>query len=288
MLIFFSFDCRGSRRRDGFYAINFRASNVFCHFFTLASLWRRVFHFRRTMSENSVLCHCQHCDADFEFDAGEFQEGDKVTVNCPHCQMEANFILTPVAPKPPILKVSKRKSGVGKWILFTLAVAVAVALAAIAIWCIQPVDITWSQSDTIQNGDIQVKIESVSIGPVFINNGEGLGMTPSQNYFLIKLKVTNLSQTRKADFSTWRATSLFDSNNSSLSDNFGNAYKQIVFTQPLYFSQDESAIYPQQSLYDTVVFEIPVKNYQWLHLQLSASNFGGDGKLRFEIANSNK
>ena len=135
----------------------------------------------------------------------------------------------------------------------------------------------------IQEGSVQVKIDSVSIGPVFISNGEGLGMTPSNDYLLIKLKVTNLSENRKMDFSTWRATSLFDSS-SSLSDNFGNSYKQIIFTQPLYYMQDEATIYPQQSLYDTVIFEIPVQNYQWLHLQLSASNCGGVGNLRFEIA----
>jgi hypothetical protein len=35
-----------------------------------------------------------------------------------------------------------------------------------------------------------------------------------------------------------------------------------------------------------VIFETPVQNYQWLHLQLSARNFGGIGNLGFEIANS--
>jgi hypothetical protein len=32
-----------------------------------------------------------------------------------------------------------------------------------------------------------------------------------------------------------------------------------------------------------LIFEIPVQNTQWLHLELPASNFGGDGTLYFQI-----
>ena len=32
-----------------------------------------------------------------------------------------------------------------------------------------------------------------------------------------------------------------------------------------------------------LVFELPVENTQWLHLELPAKNFGGSGMLRFEI-----
>jgi hypothetical protein len=235
------------------------------------------------MSEKLVTCRCQHCDAHIEFDASGFNEGDAVSVKCPDCQKDTEIFIPQSIP--PIIHVPKRKAGGMKWILLALAVVIAGTVAV--IWCIRSFNTEWTQSDMIQNGDVQVKIDSVSIGPVFINNGEGLGMTPSKDYLLIKLQVTNLNENRKMDFSTWRATSLFDSS-SSLSDNFGNSYKQIVFTQPLYFNQDETTIYPQQSFYDTVIFEIPVKNYQWLHLQLSDRNFGGVGNLRFEIANSNK
>lgn len=235
------------------------------------------------MSEKLVTCRCQHCDAHIEFDAGGFNEGDTASVKCPDCQMDTEIFIPQSIP--PIIHVPKRKAGGMKWIL--LALAVLIAGAAVVIWRIGTINTKWSQSDTIQEGDIQVKIISASSGPVFLDNGEGLGMTPSKEYFLIKLQVTNLSQNRKTDFSTWRATSLLDSS-SSLSDNFGNSYKQIVFTQPLYSKQDEATIYPQHYFDDMVIFEIPVQNYQWLHLQLSARNFGGFGNLRFEIANSSK
>jgi phage FluMu protein Com len=234
-----------------------------------------------TMSEKLVTGRCQHCDCHIEFDASGFQEGSMAPVKCPDCQMVTEVFIPQSIP--PIIHVPKRKAGGAKWIL--LALAVVIAVAAVVIWGIGTINTKWSQSDTIQDGDIQVKIDSVSTGPVFINNGEGLGMTPSKDYLLIKLQVTNLNENRKMDFSTWRATSLFDSS-SSLSDNFGNSYKRIVFDQPLLYMEDQATIYPKHLFEDTVIFETPVQNYQWLHLQLSARNFGGIGNLGFEIANS--
>jgi hypothetical protein len=46
---------------------------------------------------------------------------------------------------------------------------------------------------------------------------------------------------------------------------------------------DDASIYPGNSFDDLIVFQPPVKNIKWLHLELPTENFGGWGTLRFEI-----
>jgi Holliday junction DNA helicase RuvB subunit len=58
-----------------------------------------------------VTCACAHCGGGIEFDAGGFAEGEKRTVACPHCGLEAT-ICVPVEragppPVPPVLRKSE-------------------------------------------------------------------------------------------------------------------------------------------------------------------------------------
>ncbi len=73
-----------------------------------------------------------------------------------------------------------------------------------------------------------------------------------------------------------------------LTDNNNNAYKRIAVTPDFdsKYSQAETSIYPNDTFSDLLVFERPVANNQWLHLELPAKNFGGSGLIRFEIPSS--
>ena len=125
----------------------------------------------------------------------------------------------------------------------------------------------WSKSHIVKQGDVQVKIKRVSF--------------PSDSPAIqIELSVENVSTTQKVDFTGWSG-SKFDFNGSaaSLTDNNQNKYKLITDG-----AASDNAIYPQQTASDTLEFETPVENIQWLHLELPAKNFGGSGMLRFEFS----
>jgi hypothetical protein len=106
-----------------------------------------------------------------------------------------------------------------------------------------------------------------------------LGELQAGSFFTIDLLVTNVSTNKKVDFESWRSRA-------TLSDDSHNIYKRIPITpekQPGSAYPDNASIYPQKELRDRVVFETPVENIKWLHLELPAENFGGIGMLRFEI-----
>ncbi|HEV2210778.1 MAG TPA: hypothetical protein VG167_18545 [Verrucomicrobiae bacterium] len=138
----------------------------------------------------------------------------------------------------------------------------------------------WSKSPTVIQGDIQVKVTGGGMANVPFLDVLGRVQFTSP-YFVINPQIKNLSTTRKIDFETWRSSAV-------LEDNFGNTYSHIGVTPMrnpalLEPAPDLTAIYPGKTFFDSVVFERPVANAQWLHLQLPASHFGGSGYLRFEI-----
>jgi hypothetical protein len=127
----------------------------------------------------------------------------------------------------------------------------------------------WSKSPAVVKNLVQVRVQTVTA-----NTMDG-GL-------LIDLNVKNLSDTRKIEFSTWNGDSLGDRRHwATLIDNFGNEYKR---KNP---SSWTDSIYPASEKLDRLEFEPPVNNIQWLHLELPAENFGGNGMIRFEIAETN-
>jgi hypothetical protein len=148
-------------------------------------------------------------------------------------------------------------------------------------------EVSWSKSFTVRQDDVQVSVQKVFIFPVALdmdnlNGGVWPPVTRTRdNYLNITMLVSNLSTGKKMDFTTWRNDS------ATLTDDNGNTYKQIKFDSLLNNhytkAQDDVSIYPTNSFEDLLVFELPVANLKWLHLELPAENFGGSGMLRFEI-----
>ena len=124
----------------------------------------------------------------------------------------------------------------------------------------------WTKSPIVKQGDIKVAIKRISV--------------PSGSPIQITLSVANLSTTKKVDFTGWSGVELgIDGSSASLTDNNQNNYKRITDGMA-----PDNTIYPQQEASDTIAFETPVENIQWLHLELPAKNFGGSGMLRFEFS----
>ncbi len=149
-----------------------------------------------------------------------------------------------------------------------------------------PSNSEWSKNLTVKQGDIQIEISGIEIYPLWINAANDLSVYPysKENYLQFQIKVKNIGLTKKIDFQTWRGTVFKGNNAAILKDNNGNQYKQIAVSPDFTRThREETTLYPTDSFADVLVFEKPVPNIKWLHLELSAENFGGTGMLRFEI-----
>lgn len=262
-----------------------------------------------------VTCHCQHCDGHIEFDASDLAAGETRTVECPHCGKETDLCgqtaaaavalppiispsippIPPVSIPPPPLIPATRK----RWFrIISLAVVLATLAAFVSLIVKSIINGNfkgsgdegsknggWSTSTTITNGSVVItrgdwRSGGLVTGVLFLDNGEGLGVTPLQgNYLKISVWISNTDPKMKMDFSTWR-------DDASLSDDCGNVYKRITsgFGQRFYMvPEDTTSIYPGSEFRDMLIFEPPVSAAKKLYLELPASNFGGWGAVRFEI-----
>ena len=124
----------------------------------------------------------------------------------------------------------------------------------------------WATSRSVKQGDIAISITRVAFKTF------GSPVPPESVNLQIELSVANLSTTKKVDFLQWSGVDVY------LTDNFQNHYKCTDKG-----GERLSSIYPQKTGGDTIEFEPPVENIKWLHLALTAENFGGSGMIRFEI-----
>lgn len=136
--------------------------------------------------------------------------------------------------------------------------------------------------NAVRQDNVQVRIVGARVGAVAVWGGFGDKRESKDALLSIRIEIKNLSAGKKLDFETWRGGDfIFSENYASLSDNYENTYKRASST-PIGGVSYES-IYPGKSITDVLVFEVPVDTIKWLHLELPARNFGGEGKLRIEI-----
>jgi hypothetical protein len=147
--------------------------------------------------------------------------------------------------------------------------------------------ITWNDaSKPLRIGDVQVEIKTLKVGPVHLKDMFGEAKISTDSLLMINVEVTNLSAGKKLDFKTWRGEQFsFDKTFASLTDDNDNTYKRINFgsTVKIDPSVDIASVYPGKGVTDVLVFESPVETAKWLHLELPAKNFNGEGVVRFDI-----
>ena len=144
----------------------------------------------------------------------------------------------------------------------------------------------WANArDAVQQGDVRVKVTSVKVDFAEVESFRDASKSEDK-LLLIGLHVDNLSDAKKLNFRGF-AGSQFDFSGDSrpmLEDNLGNVYKRINFGVDRIIGQVQSeSVYPGKSVDDLLVFEVPVDKAKSLRLELPASAFGGEGKLRIEI-----
>jgi hypothetical protein len=105
---------------------------------------------------------------------------------------------------------------------------------------------------------------------------------------MVNLELLNTNPTKKVEYHSWSGKDIsFDRDYATLEDNFGNTYKRISFgfsSQPVGAIEGSESIYPNKSVTDVLVFEVPLDTIEFLRLELPAKNFGGTGMLRLQIA----
>ena len=141
----------------------------------------------------------------------------------------------------------------------------------------------------IRFGSVEIRIAKVKVGKI---RAEG---TKSEigPFVAIELEIKNISDSKKIDFTTWQREDKGSraAGYASLRDNVGNEYDQVdLMTMPritdkgiVHTKTLSESIYPGKMIIDTLVFQPPVENVQYLDLELPAISFGEDGKFRVRI-----
>lgn len=156
-------------------------------------------------------------------------------------------------------------------------------------------DIKWidaSKGQPVVHGNVKVLIDKVRIDMPASNEIDKLvesvaGSSGKQVSLLIEVMVGNPSETKKLEFRPWSKSLVGDS--TRLTDNFKNSYKARGpegLSALSGVQQGVESINPNTTVTDTLSFELPVDKMKYLHLELPTENFGGKGKIYFEIPRS--
>ena len=166
----------------------------------------------------------------------------------------------------------------------------------------KPLIIPSKKRPTFQQGNIKVEINDIVHGYQQGESSTERGLiVKTGNYLLIKVSLFNSSSNRIYDYTTFRDSAI-------LTDENGYKYNKLTryanrslkvrieefgrFTDgwenpnsgfgPNFYA-NSCRISPQTGREDMLGFEIPDSPGKVLHLELSAENFGGTGKIEFEV-----
>jgi len=142
-----------------------------------------------------------------------------------------------------------------------------------------------SARQAVRQGHMQIKIKKCAFGKVAV--ASVMDESESKGSLLaITLDITNLSETKKVTYRTWRGGDfVIKRDYATLTDSFGNSYQRITFgfsTKPKGAVASES-VYPAKTIQDVLVFEAPIEKAEHLRLELPAENVGGKGMFRLQI-----
>lgn len=149
--------------------------------------------------------------------------------------------------------------------------------------------VDWVLAETpVKLGDVEVRVASATVGKVALTEFGEEGKKSVDTFLSITLDIKNLSETKKLNYKTWGAGAMFSGPNASLNDNFENHYKAVTFgvTKEISGSVSNSSVYPGKSITDIIVFEEPIEKAEYLNLELSADQIGGEGVFRIRIPTS--
>lgn len=146
----------------------------------------------------------------------------------------------------------------------------------------------WASAETaVTQGDVTLAIASVEVGQVNLVDEITSEVGVSENHLLgITITVANNAENSKKEYRTWNGEDIaFTRDYAVVTDNYGNIYKRVDFgfRHKIAGALEVETLYPGEYVSDLLLFERPVGSFEYLELELPASNFGGSGMLRFRI-----
>jgi hypothetical protein len=219
--------------------------------------------------------------------------GEKIwseAVRCKFCKQDIDGAsLKGWRMKPPPVPVRasfwERLNDLPFW---AKAFLVGSLLVATCLWLVVLADMKASRpsaADTKKQSSFSgtVQFKHAYIDYVMTRTDWGTDFLSREPKLIILLGLTNLSSTRKMDYSSWSHSGL-----ASMTDDLGNDYsivryprtETIIFMSPdggQFRATDFGPIHPNITSTDALVVERPVRPAKVLYLTLSASNFGGKG-----------
>ncbi|MCA9042352.1 MAG: DUF4190 domain-containing protein, partial [Planctomycetaceae bacterium] len=139
----------------------------------------------------------------------------------------------------------------------------------------------WENASEIYDGDlVSVEIIDAIIGKVELSN-LGDDSASQDNLLQFTVEVMNKQEAKKMNFSGWKGEAFSGRNAATLEDEHGNTYKRINFGfgTKIKGQVENDSIYPQKSVTDVLVFEVPVDAAKELRLKLPASAYGEEGLI---------
>jgi hypothetical protein len=163
----------------------------------------------------------------------------------------------------------------------------------------QPPVPSWAPpTKAVRQADLEVRIVKATIGRVPLKDAfsapdEHRGKpwfcdsVSDDKLLMVKLKLVNVNPGKKMEYHSWTGrVDSFDRNTPTLKDNYGNSYRLAKFNLgniPVGAVERIESLYPNKPQDDVVVFEAPLDTATHLDLELPATNYGGEGMIRFRI-----
>lgn len=148
-----------------------------------------------------------------------------------------------------------------------------------------------ASKEAVLIGDIEVRITKVVIGKVETMGVMGSEYESDDDYLLVYLSVRNNNPHKKHDVRSWGHDLYYgtSSNNEAivLVDNYENSYDRCYTqdTRKVKGGYVSTSLYPNKSIDDVAVFEVPVDGIEYLRLKLSVKWVDNkeEGFYRFQI-----
>jgi hypothetical protein len=136
-------------------------------------------------------------------------------------------------------------------------------------------------------GSTRVRLLAVVTGKVPLKTPTGTSSLSQDEQVMVVLAIDNQSDDKKFSFRTWGARFIqLGTEAARLTDDLGNPYRIVSFenawAKPVGQTEDAS-VYPGKSVSDNIVFELPIAKAKHFVLELPATNFGGEGSVKFEF-----
>lgn len=137
----------------------------------------------------------------------------------------------------------------------------------------------WANVGTVDtDGIVKVEFKKATIGKVMIDGGD-VEYESTKAHVAVYLTVTNLSPTKKLDYTSWGGSDFDSSGVGRLRDELGNTYARrysgIGVGRPK-GQQSAHAAYPGTTFDELLVFEVPVSSAKFLYLTLPNSAYGAE------------